>query len=109
MDPFQTLRERIAASGLQERCPGVRAVLAHMEQAESLYRQANEVHESQYFTDAVYRANHAFEGMLREAFALFTGAESAGATIQSVENTLLKQKVFEPRVIELFKNCEATS
>ena len=79
-------------------------MLAHIEHAESLFRQASELRESQYFTDAVYRANHAFEGMLREAFSLFTGAQSEGATIQFVENSLLKQKVFEPRVIELFKN-----
>lgn len=104
MDPLRTLRDRVAASGLQQRCPGVRAVMAHIEHAECLFRQAGQAHESQYFTDAVYRANHAFEGMLREAFVLFTGTDSAGATIQSVENTLLKEKVFEPRVIELFKN-----
>jgi len=104
MDPLRTLRERVAASGLQQRCPGVGAVLTHIEHAESLFREAGEAHESQYLTDVVYRANHAFEGMLREAYTLFTGGDSAGETIQSVESALLRQKVFEPRVIELFKN-----
>ena len=105
MDPFRTLRDRVAASGLQQRCPGVGAVLYSTSSMlrDSFDRRMRRTRVSTSPTRSI-RANHAFEGMLREAFALFTGTDSAGATIQSVENALLKQRVFEPRVIELFKN-----
>jgi hypothetical protein len=89
MDPLQTLRQRVSISGLHARCPGIMAVLAHIEQAETFFRKANEEHESQYFNDAVYRANHAFEGILREAYALFTEKDSACTSIYYEENALL--------------------
>ena len=104
MDPVALFRKRISDTSLSNRYPGILCVLAHLEQAEGLYSRGTSDREDQYFTDAVYRANHAFEGMLREAYGLFTGKDATGLNIATIENRLLKDGVFQTRVMELFKN-----
>jgi hypothetical protein len=97
-------RKRIQETALSVRCPGILSVLTHLEQAETLYGQGANEKQDQYFTDAVYRANHAFEGILREAYGLFTKRDASGSSIAAIEAQLVKKGVFRSRVMELFKN-----
>ena len=85
---------------------GVGAVLTHIEHAEGLFRQADEAHESQYLTDVLYRANHAFEGMLREALcSVYRYCTLPGADHSVCRECLAQaERYSSQQVIELFKN-----
>ena len=49
---------------------GISSVLRHVKVAESHFSNAQAKQDKDLFTDVVYRSNHAFEGILKEAYAV---------------------------------------
>lgn len=104
MDTLAIIRDK--AERLAQLLPksGIMSVVRHIELAERHFDVARRDAESDLFVDVVYRANHAFEGILREAYAILAGQDSSGKSAFEVEKYLSKNSVFQDRVMELFTN-----
>lgn len=104
MDTLAIIRDK--AERLAQLLPksGIMSVVRHIELAERHFDVARRDAESDLFVDVIYRANHAFEGILREAYAILAGQDSAGKSAFEIEKYLSKNGVFQDRVMELFTN-----
>lgn len=83
---------------------GLRSVLTHIDRAEFLLREAVENKDDHFFTDVIYRTNHSYEGILKEAYEILTGKESKNKTPNDIEKFFLSNEILNERVIELLKN-----
>jgi len=81
---------------------GLLAVVKHLEIAESHYFRAQENKDSDSYTDVIYRTNHAFEGILKEAYALLAEKDPRNKKTHQIEKYLSEHNVFKPRVMDLF-------
>ena len=104
MDTLAIIRDK--AERLAQLLPksGILSVVRHIELAERHFDVARRDAESDLFVDVIYRANHAFEGILREAYAILAGQDSAGKSAYEIEQYLSKNEVFQDRVMDLFTN-----
>ena len=84
--------------------PGVNAVLTHIEVAENYFQRAKKENNAHLFTDVIYRTNHAFEGILKEAYIILADKIAESTSTYEIENYLTSNNVFKERVMELFKN-----
>jgi hypothetical protein len=79
-------------------------VLTHIARAEHFLREAECIPDDQYLNDAVYRANQAFEAILKEAYKFFTDKDASRQNIFQIENYIIRKKLLNPRVTDLLKN-----
>ena len=56
------------------------------------------------FTDAIYRANQAFEGSIKEAFRVLADKDPQRMRPYEIEKYLEEEKVFRDRILTLFTN-----
>lgn len=103
MDILHFIREKIK-SIQQEVVPGLKAVVVHIETAERYWNRAREEKDDDLYTDVIYRTNHAFEGILKEAYAVLTEKDSSSKTPYEIESYLLSNNVLKQRVMDLFTN-----
>jgi len=83
---------------------GLNSVLTHIERAVFLLRRAIETDDEHLYTDVIYRTNHSYEGILKEAYEILTSQKSENKTPYDIENYFLNQTILNERVIELLKN-----
>ena len=83
---------------------GVKAVLTHIEVAEKYFQRAKQENDPHLFTDVIYRTNHAFEGILKEAYIILADKVAENTSTYEIENYLTANNIFKERVMELFKN-----
>ena len=101
LEEFQSRAEALSSEGVYE---GIQAAITHIQAAERYLFRAREENDEDLLNDVIYRTNQAFEGMLKEAYAVLTGRDSPRVTPHTVEQHLLEENVFTPRVMELFTN-----
>lgn len=82
----------------------MRDVVIHLEAAGKLLELGTALPDDAFFTDVIYRANHAFEGALKEAFEVLAEKESSGKTPHQIEQYLEKDGVLGDRVLTLLTN-----
>jgi hypothetical protein len=109
MDILESIATKISALRENNKSPleipaGVKAVLTHIEVAENYFQRAKKENDMNSFTDVIYRTNHAFEGILKEAFIILADKEAESTSTYEIENYLTSNSVFKERVMELFKN-----
>jgi len=102
MDLLNEIKRRALEVPESER-PGINAIVRHLEQAERCLLRGREG-EDDYFTDVVYRTNHAYEGALKEAYEKLTGKDASQKTPHEIENHLEKSDLLRSRVIDLMRN-----
>lgn len=104
MDLLDILKKQI--DGLPEGAHslGLRAVVRHIEVAESHLTRGVEQKDDAAFTDAVYRTNQAFEGSIKEAYRVLAEKNPAKSNIYTIENYLQTNKIFRERVLAQFRN-----
>jgi hypothetical protein len=102
MDTLDFIREKVTR--LETLLPdnGLSPVIRHIEMAENHFHRGREEGDTDLFTDVVYRTNHAFEGILKEAYAVLEGKDPRKKTPYQIENYLAENDVFRPRVLDLF-------
>lgn len=83
---------------------GIKAVILHIETAEKYFLRAKEDNDDNLFTDVIYRTNHAFEGILKEAYNILAHKDSEKTSPYEIEKYLSTNNVFKERVLELFTN-----
>jgi hypothetical protein len=78
------------------------SILIHLERAEHFYRLAEELNDSQYYNDVVYRTNQAYEGVLNYAYITFSGdydeEGNCNLTTNEIEKYFMEEQVFNQRL-----------
>lgn len=105
MDTLKIIKGQIDdALKTQSSLIGLGSVLTHIERAEYLLNNALNLEDEHFYTDVIYRTNHAFEGILKEAYQVLSNEISDHKTPYEIENFLLDNDILNERVIELLKN-----
>jgi hypothetical protein len=104
MNLLQDIADKINSINADPRSLGIKSVLTHIEIAETHFAQARRGKIPHLYTDVVYRTNHAFEGILKEAYQILENKPSNEKTPSEIENYLSNSNVFNQRVMELFVN-----
>lgn len=103
MDTMRVIKSKIAVlSPIVPDNRGISAVLRHIEVAESHLSNGQSKQDRDLFTDVIYRCNHAFEGILKEAYALLAKQDPDRKTPHEIEEYLAGEKVFRDPVVALF-------
>jgi hypothetical protein len=104
MDILEIIREKAQTLPQGDYILGLEAVILHIETAERYLSRAIEENDENLFTDVIYRTNHAFEGILKEAYAILAGKDALRRTPHDIEQYLLENDIFKSRVMDLFTN-----
>lgn len=104
MDILKEIRVKIGKVSEGDRPRGINAILAHIEIAEKYYHKGNSEKDEHYFTDVIYRTNHAFEGILKEAYEVIQEQNASNKSPYEIEQYLSNNNVFNDRVMQLFVN-----
>lgn len=83
---------------------GLKAVLLHIETAFAHCARGESSGDDTAFTDAIYRANQAFEGSVKEAYRVLTGNDPAKKKPYEIEKFLEANQVLRKRVLEQLSN-----
>ena len=102
MDLVDTLRKKIDILEDGDHLLGLKAVLLHIETAFSHLSRGRENDDHTAFTDAIYRTNQAFEGIIKEAYRVLAEQDSAKKRPFDIENYLEKNNIFRSRVLSQF-------
>ncbi len=82
--------------------PGIYNVINHLQMAEHYWQEAKGSIEEYLFTDAVLRANHAFEAALGEAYKLVCGKDPEDLTVKELYQYLDEQNIFKDKEAQTF-------
>jgi hypothetical protein len=104
MDILKIIKDKVNKLSVGNKYPGLLAVVQHIEIAEKRWESAKINGDDPMFTDVIYRTNHAFEGILKEAYSILEEKDGNRKTPSQIEEYLAKNNVFENRVLELFTN-----
>lgn len=77
---------------------GLTAVIRHLHRAELYLMRGREQDDQDFFNDVVYRTNQAYEGILKEAFELFTAKVSGRLRTADLEQHFAKEDILSARV-----------
>lgn len=104
MDLLQQIKTKLASDPHWAPSPGLKSVLTHVEVAERYHLRAHAERDEHLYTDVIYRTNHAYEGILREAYELLAGKPADKLSTYEIEDYLLANSVLRARVADLLKN-----
>ena len=104
MDLLKLIWNKLDKVRQVDRPKGIIAIIKHIEIAEKYYLKGLSEKNDHYFTDVVYRTNHAFEGILKEAYEVIEEKDASQTTPYNIEKYLAENVVFNERVMHLFSN-----
>lgn len=104
MDILKVIKDKIKNVQPDDRPKGITAIISHIEIAEKYYEKGSSEKDENYFTDVVYRTNHAFEGILKEAYEVLGEKDASKTSPYEIENYLIQHSEFNDRVMHLFSN-----
>ena len=104
MDLTEELKRKVEGLGQHTRKEGIRAAIRHVEVAERYLMRGRAEEDPDAFNDVIYRTNQAFEGMLKEAYAVLTDKDASKLSPHLIEKHLLDSKKLASRVLTLFTN-----
>ncbi|HST57341.1 MAG TPA: hypothetical protein VLK84_01560, partial [Longimicrobium sp.] len=104
MDLLAEISTKIQSLHRHPSAEGLRAAVRHVEVAERWLLRARREQEDDLLNDVIYRTNQAFEGMLKEAYQVFTGADGGKLRPHDIERYFLDNKVLTQRALQLFSN-----
>lgn len=104
MDLLQEIREKLQENSHLSLGGGLDSVLTHIEVAEKYHYRAKSDNDEHLYTDVIYRTNHAFEGILKEAYEVFSEKKAEEMTPYEIEEYLLSETILKNRVVDLLTN-----
>lgn len=104
MDLLKEIKEKVRSNSDWTIKHGVQSVVTHIEVAERYHFRAKSDRDEHLYTDVIYRTNHAFEGILKEAYVCLADKSSERLTPHDIEEYLLASSVLKGRVVDLLKN-----
>ena len=106
MDTLEYIKGQISkAVSVNKDLVGLEDVLTHIERAEVMLKigRTND-DDDHYCTDVIYRTNHAYEGILKEAYYVLAEKSADHVTPNNIEKYLLEEKILNKRVVKLLEN-----
>src|ERR1043166_495020 len=104
MDLLKEIKDKLKTRPASDEARGLESVLAHIEIAERYHLRAKKERDEHLYTDVIYRTNHAFEGILKEAYVTLEGKSGDNLSPYEIEEYLLKSNVLRGRVVDLLTN-----
>lgn len=104
MDILKEIKEKVKSNSDWSVQSGVQSVVTHIEIAERYHFRAKSERDEHLYTDVIYRTNHAFEGILKEAYVTLANKPADQLSPHEIEEYLLAQNILKGRVIDLLKN-----
>jgi hypothetical protein len=105
MDTMKLIKAQVdKALSINKELVGLEDVVTHILQAEHLLNLGLESDDKHYFTDVIYRTNHAYEGVLKEAYFVLAEKVDHKITPNNIEQYFLKNKILNERVVTLLEN-----
>lgn len=104
MDTQKLIEQKIKVAEKFANTDSLKAVLKHIDVAENYIILANQSDDytEDIYTDVIYRTNHAYEGILKEAYQVINPNPRANATPYNIEEFFTQEDIFNTRVVELF-------
>lgn len=100
MDLLAEVTNRVADLGAHPARTGFDAALRHIRVADRYFVRAKADRDDDLYNDVVYRSNQAFEGALKEAYAVLTKQDPAKLSPHRIEQYLIKNKLLSDRVLD---------
>lgn len=104
MDLLQEIREKLKGNPALSLGRGLESVATHIEVAEKYHYRAKTDNDEHMYTDVIYRTNHAFEGILKEAYEVFSEKTANKMTPNEIEEYMLSEDILKSRVVDLLTN-----
>lgn len=104
MDILKNIKNKIKTISGYINIEGLESVITHIERAEALLNLGQKTDEDDYFTDVIYRTNHAFEGILKEAYSILADRNASKKSPHEIEEFFNSENIFNERVLDLFIN-----
>ena len=104
MDLLEEIKRKLEIIKGYKELKGINSTIVHIERAEILLEKGKKEKDEFFFTDVIYRTNHAFEGILKEAYNILAKKNSSKKTIFEIEEYFNTKDIFNERVLNLFKN-----
>lgn len=82
---------------------GLGAVIRHLKRAEVYLLKGREQDDEDYFNDVIYRTNQAYEGILKEAYELFTSKVGSKLRTTALEQHFANESILSARVSSAFQ------
>ena len=82
---------------------GLGAVIRHLQRAEVYLMRGRDQDDQDYFNDVIYRTNQAYEGILKEAYQLFTSKAGTKLRTAELEQHFAKESILSTRVSSAFQ------
>lgn len=103
MDILKLIRSQIDHITKNDELNGLKSVLTHIERAEYFLSQGLDTQDEAFFTDAIYRTNQAFEGVLKEAYSVLANKKGTkNLTPYKIEKYFTDNDIFRERVLDQF-------
>lgn len=102
MDFITIIQDKIKRINKNEELKGISSVMTHIERAFIYFENGVNQLDNHYFNDVIYRTNQAYEGILKEAYRVFTQSNSNIITPHKIEEYFSENQVFNERVRNLF-------
>ena len=102
MDFIDIIQDKIKRINTNEELKGVLSVMTHIERAHIYFENGINQLDNHYFNDVIYRTNQAYEGILKEAYRVFTPSNPNTITPHKIEEYFSENQVFNERVKNLF-------
>jgi len=105
VDTLEYIKEQISrAVYVSKDLVGLEDVLTHIERAEVMLKIGRTNDDDHYCTDVIYRTNHAYEGILKEAYYVLAEKSANHVTPNNIEKYLLEENILKERVVKLLEN-----
>lgn len=104
MDLVSILKSQLLRIPMGPHTPGLQAVLRHIEVAFQHLNRGENANDASPYTDAVYRANQAFEGSIKEAYRVIAGKDPQKESPYNIEQYFEERGILRERVLALFSN-----
>jgi hypothetical protein len=82
---------------------GLAAVIRHLQRAEVYLMRGRDQDDQDFFNDVIYRTNQAYEGILKEAYELFTSRVGTRLRTADLEQHFAKESILSARVSSAFQ------
>ncbi len=102
MDMLFEIKRKVSEALPADFFPGIYEVINHLQMAEHYWQEAKGSIEEYLFTDAVLRANHAFEAALGEAYKLLCNEDPKELTAKQLYKYLDEKNIFKDKEAQTF-------
>jgi len=104
MDLLEEIKEKVERFPQDFKITGLEAVILHIDTAEKYFTRAKKENDENLYTDVIYRTNHAYEGILKEAYTTLAEQDADNINPYEIEKYFLENEIFNDRVLSLFSS-----